>query len=66
MSEFTRIIIAVAIILLCIGIFIFSYLINKKTPKPDGCENIGEACDGCQVLMCSHNKANASNEEDKK
>jgi len=37
-----------------IFLFIFTYLLNKRTPKPEGCENLSEECEGCQILTCSH------------
>ena len=43
--------------------FVFSYLLNKKTPKPEGCENIDENCEGCQITSCSHRIENKEEEE---
>lgn len=54
MSDTVRIILAIIIILVCVGLFIFSYVLNKRTPKPEGCENIGDECEGCQMTSCSH------------
>ena len=54
MPNELRIILAVVIVLVCVGLFIGTYLLNKKTPKPDGCENLGEECEGCQMTSCSH------------
>ena len=34
-------------------LFIFKYKLKKKTPKPEGCENL-EECEGCQMVSCSH------------
>ena len=65
MSDALKIIIAVILVVFLVGLFIFSYLLNKKTPKPEGCENVGEACEGCQILMCSHNKEHQNNKEEK-
>ncbi|MCI5745665.1 MAG: hypothetical protein MR270_05220 [Erysipelotrichaceae bacterium] len=52
--DVKQIIIACVIILVCVALFIFSYLLNKKTPKPEGCENEGIECEGCQMTSCSH------------
>lgn len=42
-----------AIIILCVVIILFigTYLLNKKVPKPDGCE-ISEKCKTCQMTNC--------------
>lgn len=56
MSETTRIILAVVILLVCVGLFIFTYILNKRTPKPEGCQDISAECEGCQITSCSHYK----------
>ena len=65
MGDSLKVLIAVLLVLFLVGLFVFSYLLNKRTPKPEGCQNIGEECEGCQVLMCSHNKSNHNNKEEK-
>ena len=42
MGDEIRIVIAVLIVLVCVGLFIGTYILNKRTPKPEGCENLGE------------------------
>ena len=37
-------------------LFIVTYVLNKRTPKPEGCENIGSECEGCQITSCSHHQ----------
>lgn len=54
MPNELRIILAVVIVLVCVGLFIGTYILNKRTPKPEGCENLGEECEGCQMTSCSH------------
>ena len=47
---------AIGIIILLIAIFFISYLLNKKTPVPKGCENIrinDENCSVCKNTSCS-------------
>ena len=56
MNDTTRIIIAVGIIVVCVMLFIGTYILNKRTPKPDGCEDVGSECEGCQITSCSHYK----------
>ena len=41
---------------LLIAVFIGTYLWNKHTPKPDGCEDLSE-CGGCNNIACSHHSA---------
>lgn len=36
-----------------VGIYIFLYLQNKKTPLPKGCEHLKADCDGCKLYSCS-------------
>ena len=62
-SKVTSIILAVIFMITLIGAFIGSYLLNKKTPKPEGCENLDESCEGCQITSCSHHKANKEEDE---
>lgn len=54
MSDELRIILAIIILLVCVGLFIGSFILNKRTPKPEGCENLGSECEGCQITSCSH------------
>ena len=42
-----------------VAVFIGTYLMNKHTPKPEGCEDMSE-CGGCNNIACTHHK-----EEDK-
>lgn len=62
-SELTSILAAILVITGLIFAFIFSYLLNKKTPKPEGCENFEENCEGCQITSCSHRIENKEEEE---
>ena len=62
-SKVFSIIMAGVIMTLLIGAFIGSYLLNKNTPKPEGCENIDENCEGCQVTSCLNRKEKKEEEE---
>ncbi|MFQ6873982.1 MAG: hypothetical protein ACLT6Z_03910 [Coprobacillus cateniformis] len=44
-----------------IVVFIGTYLLNKNTPKPEGCEELSE-CGGCNNIACSHNTAHHKEE----
>ena len=61
-SKIESLIWALVIMVLLISAFIGSYLLNKNTPKPEGCENLEENCEGCQITSCSNRKE--KNEED--
>ena len=62
-SKVFSIIMAALIMIFMVGAFVGSYLLNKKTPKPEGCENIDENCEGCQITSCSHRIENKEEEE---
>ena len=40
-----------------VAIYIVLYLMNKKTPKPEGCEGLGADCDGCKESACTNDPA---------
>ena len=63
MNETTAIIIAVGVVVISIGLFIFTYLLNKRTPKPEGCKNFESECEGCQMTSCSHYKEKEEKKE---
>ena len=35
-------------------LFVFVYLGNKSTPKPDGLEDLDIGCGGCKNVACGH------------
>lgn len=41
---------------LLVAIYIGTYLWNKHTPVPEGCEEMVE-CEGCANVACSHYRA---------
>ncbi|OQC11533.1 MAG: hypothetical protein BWX74_00113 [Tenericutes bacterium ADurb.Bin087] len=57
MSDVARIFIAIGIMVVLIALYIGSYVLNKRTKKPDGCTEIASSCTGCAVTTCSHNPA---------
>ena len=54
MDEVTAFILAVLVVIISVFLFILTYILNKRTPKPEGCENVGSECEGCQITSCSH------------
>lgn len=49
-----EIVIAVGIIVVLITVYMLTYLLNEKTEKPEGCEDI--SCSGCKVDNCATRK----------
>jgi hypothetical protein len=49
-----QIVIAVGIIVVLITVYMLTYLLNEKTEKPEGCEDI--SCSGCKVDNCATRK----------
>lgn len=65
METWQTILIAGAILLVSIGLFIGSYLLNKKTPKPEGCQETSKECGACGIVSCSHHPVNSNEKGDK-
>jgi hypothetical protein len=42
---------AIIIVVVVIIIFIGTYLLNKRIPKPDGCE-LSDKCETCKQTSC--------------
>lgn len=43
-----------------VGIYIGLYLMNKRTPLPEGCENLKAECEGCKDFSCSNHPSHTS------
>ena len=59
MSQTGYLVLAISIILALLIIFIVSFILNKKTPVPKGCENIqisDENCAACNNKECTLRK----------
>lgn len=44
--------IAGGLLVALVGIFILTYILNKKTKKPEGCDEEITECIGCKVTLC--------------
>ena len=53
--DFKSIVLAIVFFAAMVGIYIFLYKANKKTPLPPGCENVKQDCGGCKDTSCSNN-----------
>ena len=59
MSQTGYLVLAISTILALLIIFIVSFILNKKTPVPKGCENIqisDENCAACNNKGCALRK----------
>ena len=54
MSDTLKILLSIGIVILCVFLFIGTFLLNKRTPKPDGCEDVSQECESCSMVGCSH------------
>ena len=55
-----KIVLAILFFALLVTIYIVLYLMNKKTPLPEGCENLKADCEGCKDYACTNNPAHNS------
>jgi hypothetical protein len=56
MPQYAYIIICVAIIVFFVALFFITFVINRRTPVPKGCEHIKideDVCGACNVTGCS-------------
>lgn len=58
-----QILLAILFFGLLVGIYIALYLMNKKTPVPEGCENLKADCEGCKDYSCTNNPAHHSRKD---
>jgi hypothetical protein len=58
LGQIETILLSIGIVILCVFLFIGIYLPNKRTKKPEGCEDLTSQCEGCKVLTCGHNPVN--------
>jgi len=48
-------IVAILVFVSLASLVVVGYVLNAKTPKPEGCENIDSACEGCTITSCLKN-----------
>ena len=58
-----KIVLAILFFALLVTIYIVLYLLNKKTPLPEGCENLKADCEGCKDYACTNNPAHNSRKD---
>ena len=59
-----RTVLAIVFFGILIAVYISLYLMNKKTPLPEGCENLRADCDGCKDFGCTNNPAHYKAKEE--
>ena len=46
---------AVIYFVILAGIYAIAYILNRRTGKPEGCENLREDCANCSIVSCPAN-----------
>ena len=59
-----RLLYSAIVLVVLIAIFIVTFVLNKKTDKPEGCEEMDEQCMHCSITSCSHNKKKEENKDE--
>lgn len=47
--------IAILLFVVLASLFVIGTVLNAKTPKPEGCEDVDAACEGCNITSCLKN-----------
>lgn len=45
----------IVILVIMIGLFLVCFIANRKTPKPEGCEDLEAECETCPIKSCLKN-----------
>lgn len=53
--DIGRLVLAILFFGTMVGIYILLFLLNKRTPKPPGTENLRADCDACKDYSCINN-----------
>ncbi|MBR2824806.1 MAG: hypothetical protein IKE51_00855 [Solobacterium sp.] len=57
-----KILYAIGIVLGLIILYVIGSTLNKKTPVPEGCENLKVNCDACGIQSCMVRNKNKGEE----
>ncbi len=57
-----KIVYAILIVCVLLGITLWLYIANKNTPVPEGCENLTPDCNACGIASCSLRNKNTKGE----
>lgn len=50
----TQLVLAIVFFGALVGLYIFLFLMNRRTPKPEGCENLRPDCSACRDYSCAN------------
>lgn len=53
---------AIILFVLLASIVAVGYYLNQKTPRPEGCIDLKETCEGCKIASCIHHPSNRKEE----
>lgn len=53
-NQIEQIIGSIVVVIVCVFLFVGTYILNKRTKKPDGCIDTSQYCEGCSLTECSH------------
>ena len=53
---------AILLFVVLASVVAIGYSLNQKTPKPEGCKDLKENCEGCKILNCINNPSNRKEE----
>lgn len=60
--DVSSLISSIVVVSICIVLFVSTYLLNRRTKKPEGCETLN--CEGCTLIECSHHPEKKENKGD--
>lgn len=62
-NQIEQIIGSIVVVIVCVFLFVGTYILNKRTKKPDGCIDTSQYCEGCSLTECSHHPDKNKEEE---
>lgn len=68
MDKNGYLIIAIIVIVALLAVFVISFVVNKKTPVPKGCEDLkvsDEKCQSCSNTSCRYHTEPETKEDNK-
>lgn len=66
LNQIEQILGSIGLLIACIFLFVGTYLLNKKTKKPEGCIDTSQYCEGCSLTECSHHPEKEKEKEENK
>jgi hypothetical protein len=66
LNQIEQVLGSIGLLIVCIFLFVGTYLLNKRTKKPDGCIDTSQYCEGCSLTECSHHPEKTKEEGEEK